>query len=147
MAFSVNDGSDESHSVEGYHNSWKAIGAPAQSGLSRACCAMTAAIVPPAESPATAIRVRRCCPGAELRRVLGDPQRCGPSVFDGGGVGVLGRQPVVDGHHDRVGADGMLAAGAVVRVEVAHHEAAAVEKHHHGRPELSALPSESVGGQ
>ena len=47
---------------------------------------------------------------------------------------MLGCQPVVDGHHDRVGADGMLAAGAVVRVEVAHHEAAAVEKQHHRRP-------------
>jgi hypothetical protein len=46
---------------------------------------------------------------------------------------VLGRQPVVDGYHDRVGADGMLATGTVVGVEVAHHEAAAVEVHRNRR--------------
>jgi hypothetical protein len=45
---------------------------------------------------------------------------------------VLGCQPVVDGHHHRVGADGVLAAGAVVGVEVAHHETAAVKENHHG---------------
>ena len=65
--------------------------------------------------------------------VLGDPKRCGPSVFDGGGVGVLRRQPVVDGHHDRVGADRVLASRAVVAVEVAHDEAAAVKVQHDGR--------------
>ena len=46
---------------------------------------------------------------------------------------MFGRQPVVDGHHDRAGAHGMLAAGAVVGVEVADDEAAAMEKHHDGR--------------
>src|SRR6516225_6162396 len=54
VAFSVNEGSDVSHRVEGYHNSWNAIGGPP---LSRARCAVTAAMVPPAESPATAIRL------------------------------------------------------------------------------------------
>src|ERR1700730_5094351 len=54
VAFSVKDGRDGSHSVEGYHNSWNAIGGPS---LSRARCAVAAAMVPPAESPATAIRV------------------------------------------------------------------------------------------
>src|ERR1700730_19261448 len=53
-AFSVNDGSDGSHSVEGYHNSWNRIGGPP---LSRARCAITAEMVPPAESPATARRL------------------------------------------------------------------------------------------
>src|SRR5690349_5807015 len=52
-AFSVNDGSDWSHNVDGYHKSWNVIGGPA---WSRARCAITAAMVPPAESPATANR-------------------------------------------------------------------------------------------
>ena len=53
-AFSVNDGSVASHNVAGYHNSWNAIGGPP---LSRASCAKTAEMLPPAESPATANRV------------------------------------------------------------------------------------------
>ncbi|CNV96261.1 Uncharacterised protein [Mycobacterium tuberculosis] len=65
--------------------------------------------------------------------MLGDPPRCGPSIFDGSGVGVLRRQPVVDGHDNRVSADGVLAAGAIVRVEVAHDESAAMEIQHNGR--------------
>ncbi len=92
--------------------------------LSRARCATAAEMVPPAESPATAIRLGVA---VQFRGVLGDPKRCGPSVFDGGGVGVLGGQSVVDGYHDRVGADRMLTRRAVVSVEVAHDEAAAVE--------------------
>jgi hypothetical protein len=40
---------------------------------------------------------------------------------------VLGRQPVVDGYHDRVSAHRMLAGGAVMGVEVADDEAAAME--------------------
>lgn len=62
----------------------------------------------------------------DLAAMLGDPPRCGPSIFDGSGVGVLRRQPVVDGHDNRVSADGVLAAGAIVRVEVAHDESAAM---------------------
>jgi len=46
---------------------------------------------------------------------------------------MLRRQPVVDGHHDGVRADGVLAAGAVVGVEVARDEAAAVEIQDDGR--------------
>src|SRR5690348_15724040 len=53
-AFSANDGNDASQSVEGYHNSWNWMGGPP---LSRARCAITADIVPPAESPATARRL------------------------------------------------------------------------------------------
>src|SRR6476646_6549260 len=52
-AFSVNDGSEESHVVAGYHSSWNRIGGPP---ASRASCATTAARLPPAESPATARR-------------------------------------------------------------------------------------------
>ena len=134
----MNDGSDGSHRTDGYHNSWKTIAGPPSS---RARWAIAAAMLPPAESPATAIRVGV---GADLGAVLGDPQRCGPSVFDGGGIRVLGRQPVVDGHHDRVGAHRMLAAGAVVGVEVADHEAAAVEEQHDGQRATVWNP---VGGQ
>ena len=46
---------------------------------------------------------------------------------------MFGRQPVVDGHHDRAGAHGMLAAGAVVGVEVADDEATAVKIQYDGR--------------
>src|ERR1700761_2261157 len=52
-AFSVKDGSDASHMVEGYHNSWNAMGGRAWSG---ARGAVPAAMVPPAESPATPSR-------------------------------------------------------------------------------------------
>src|SRR5271155_885993 len=54
VEFSVNDGSDESHSVAGYHNSWNRIGGPASS---RDRCAVTAEMGPPAESPARASRL------------------------------------------------------------------------------------------
>src|ERR1700745_2494197 len=54
VAFSVKDGSEASHSVEGYHNSWNANGGPP---VSRDRCAVAAEMVPPAESPATAIRL------------------------------------------------------------------------------------------
>ena len=64
----MNDGSDESHSVEGYHNSWKRDRRSAV--VAGASVRITAAMVPPAESPATAIRVGV---GADLRAVLGDP--------------------------------------------------------------------------
>jgi hypothetical protein len=58
--------------------------------------------------------------------MLGNPKRCGPSVFDRAGVGVLGCQPVVDGHHDRIRAYRVLAARAVVGVEIADDKAAAM---------------------
>ncbi len=43
---------------------------------------------------------------------------------------MLGCQPVIDGHHDRVGAHGVLAGRAVVGVEVADDEPAAVKVQH-----------------
>jgi hypothetical protein len=71
--------------------------------------------------------------------VLGDPKRCGPSVFDGGGVGVLGGEPVVDGYHDRVGAHRVLTRRAVVGFEVADDEAAAVKIQQNGRGDASLM--------
>ena len=68
-AFSVNDGSDVSHSVEGYHNSWNAIGGPPL--VAAPAAPITAEMVPPAESPATAIRVPSIA--TELGAVLGHP--------------------------------------------------------------------------
>ena len=56
VAFSVNDGSDRSAVTTGYHSNWKRRSGPPLSALSRARCAITAARLPPAESPATAIR-------------------------------------------------------------------------------------------
>jgi hypothetical protein len=43
---------------------------------------------------------------------------------------MLGRQPVIDGHHDRLGTHRMLAGGAIMGVEIADDEPAAVEEHH-----------------
>ncbi|CPR12245.1 hypothetical protein BN971_03539 [Mycobacterium bohemicum DSM 44277] len=60
---------------------------------------------------------------------------------------MLGRQPVVDGDHDRAGGGGVLARGAVVRVEVADDEAAAVEEQHHraGRAVMRWRPIDPDG--
>ena len=71
--------------------------------------------------------------------MLGDPLRCGPGIVDGSGVGMLGRQPVFDRHHHGVGADGVLAAGAVMGVQVADDKAAAVEKQHDRRRRLMGV--------
>ncbi|VAZ94141.1 hypothetical protein LAUMK35_02523 [Mycobacterium pseudokansasii] len=46
---------------------------------------------------------------------------------------MLRRQPVVDRHDHRAGAHGMVTAGAVMGVEIAHHETATVEVQHHRR--------------
>ena len=59
--------------------------------------------------------------------MLGDPAHRGQRVVDGRGPRVLGREPVVDGDDHDVGAAADPAAGLVVGVEVADHEAAAVE--------------------
>src|SRR6202020_171170 len=56
-AFSVKEGSDRSVVIHGYHSNWKTSGGSALSELSRASCAITAEMLPPAESPATAIRL------------------------------------------------------------------------------------------
>ena len=58
---------------------------------------------------------------------------------------MLGCQPVVDGHDHGIGADGVLAAGAVVGVEVAGDEAAAVKEHNHRRRfEVSVIGSRPI---
>src|ERR1700752_692995 len=51
QACSVNDGSDVSQVVAGYHSSWNRIGGPP---ASRANSATTEARLPPAEAPAAA---------------------------------------------------------------------------------------------
>src|SRR6185437_8553326 len=51
-ALSVNDGRVRSAVVDGYHSNWKTSGGPA---LSQASWAITAEMLAPAESPATAI--------------------------------------------------------------------------------------------
>ena len=77
---------------------------------------MTAERLPPAESPATAIRVRVT---AQLGGMLAHPLQSGPAVVDPGRVRMLGGEPVVDGHHDGLGADGVRAGDVVVGVQVA----------------------------
>jgi len=75
---------------------------------------------------------------------MGDPECCGPGIFDGGGIGVFGRQPVVDGHHDGSGTHGMLACRAVVGVQIADDEAPPWKNTTTG---CAAESPGSVGGQ
>src|ERR1700677_1771117 len=70
-AFSAKDGSDRSPVTDGYHNSWNTSAGPPSSALSRARCAITAAMLPPAESPATAIRL-----GSPPSSVTCSPTHC-----------------------------------------------------------------------
>ena len=79
---------------------------------SAALIAVTAASVPPAESPPTAIRSGSA---PSSLGVLGDPLERRPAVVDRGGEGVLGGQPVVDREHPGVGPLGEQPAGRVVR--------------------------------
>ena len=58
---------------------------------------------------------------------LATAQRAGPGVFDGGGEGVLGGEPVVHREDRGPGGVGEEAADPVVGLEVADHPAAAVE--------------------
>lgn len=133
-AFSVNDGSDGSHRVDGYHNSWKVIGgAP----WSRARCAITAAMVPRGISG-------HGQPGhvrADVAAVTGHPLGRGPGVVNGRGIGMFGRQPVVDGYHHRLRAHGVLAGSAVMGIQVADDETPPWKYTTTGRS------SESIGGQ
>ncbi|BBN48886.1 hypothetical protein JPH1_33610 [Mycobacterium avium subsp. hominissuis] len=126
MAFSAKEGSEASHMVDGYHSSWNRTGGAAVAGpLCRHGGEGAAGRIPGHGDPAR-VAVQ---PG----RVLGRPKRCGPSIFDRGWVGVFGGQPVVHRHHDRPGADRVLAGRAVVGVQVADDETAAVEVQHHRR--------------
>ena len=124
-AFSIIDGRVVSPVVDGYQSSWKTSGGPP---LSRASCVITAEMLPPAESPATAIRVGIA---AQLGSVLADPPQRRPRVVDALRERMLGRQPVVDRHHDGLGADGVGARHRVVGVQVADRPASAVVEHHH----------------
>ena len=76
---------------------------------------------------------------ADFAAVFGNPTRCGVAILGGGGVGVLGRQPVVDRHHDGVRAVCQRAAEVVVGLEVADHPAAAVEEDHGRRRRWRAV--------
>ena len=77
--------------------------------------------------------------GAQLTGMLCHPLCCRPSIFDSGGVGMFGRQPVVQRHHHRAGSDRMQTRQAVVGVEVTDRPAATVDEHHHRRIGLAAL--------
>ncbi len=83
-AFSVNDGSDRSAVMDGYQSSWNASAGPPSS---RARWAITAAKLPPAESPATAIRAGSPPNSAG---VLSGPLQGGPGVVQPGGKGCSG---------------------------------------------------------
>ena len=102
--------------------------APASPGSdhrsSRASRLTAAARLPPALSPATAIRLGST-PSRELscRR----PAVGGDGVFDRGRKGVLGSEPVIDREHRGGDVGGEEAADAVAGVEVADCPAAAVE--------------------
>ena len=76
------------------------------------------------------------------------PSQRGGGVLDGRGEGVLGGEPVVDGQHVRARVTAEHPAQPVVGIEVADHEATAVEVHDQRRP-ASRLIHGSVmaGGQ
>ena len=61
------------------------------------------------------------------------PAGRGDRVLDPGRIGVLRRQAVVHRQHHRVRVDAQPAAGLVVGIEVADHEAAAVEVDDRGK--------------
>ena len=119
-AFSMNDGSDRSAVIDGYHSNWKRSAGPP---LSRASCAITAARLPPAESPATAIRF-----GSPPSSAACSPtqRKAAQLSLMPAGIRMLRGQPVVDGHHDGLGADGVRAGDGVVGVQVAEAAPAAV---------------------
>ena len=90
---------------------------------SRAHRAVTALMLPPAESPPMA---RRSASTPMSVGVLDDPAQRRRGVVDGGRERVLGCQPVVDGDHDAPAPVGERSAVAIVGVETADHEPAAV---------------------
>ena len=63
---------------------------------------------------------------AQLRGVFADPPQRGPAVDHAGRERMLGGQPVVDGHHDGIGTDGMRAGDRVVGVEITERKTPAV---------------------
>ena len=58
---------------------------------------------------------------------------------------MLGGQPVVDGHHDGVGADGVRTRDRVVGVEIAQREAAAVVED--DDRQVAGFATDESGGQ
>ena len=119
-AFSVNDGSDRSAVMLGYQSSWNASpGPPFVAGPLRHHRGQVAA--GRVAGDGDPVRV-----AAQLGGVLGDPLQRGPAVVHAGRERVLRGQPVVDGHHDGLRADGVCAGDRVVGVEVAERKAAAV---------------------
>ena len=62
----------------------------------------------------------------------------GVAVVQAGRVGVLGRQAVVDRHHDGAGVDGHHGRAGVLGLDAADHEAATVDHHDAGPPASAA---------
>ena len=58
--------------------------------------------------------------------MLADPLERGPAVVDAGRERVLGCQPVVDGHHDGLRADGVRASDRVVGVQITERKTPAM---------------------
>ncbi len=111
--------------VDGYQSSWKTSGGPA----------VVAGQLRHHRRDVAARRVAgdgdACGVAAELGRVLTDPLQRRPRVVDALRVRMLGRQPVVHGHDDGLGSDGVGAGHRVVGVQVTERPAAAVVEHHH----------------
>ena len=110
---------------------------------SRALRATAAARAPPALLPPTPTR-----PGSMSSSGACDdrPLEPGEAVVDGGGVGVLGREAVVDRHHDARGLRRVAQAAELLGVLVTEDEGTAVEEHQ-GRPRTgSGGPPERRSG-
>ncbi len=104
---------------------------------SRRAIDTTAARLPPALSPPTAMRVGSIASAAALRV---RPARRGDGVVHRRGKAVLGTEAIVDRDHRAHREVGELAARHVVRLEVADGPAAAVEEHQR-RQHLAVLRS------
>ena len=63
---------------------------------------------------------------AQRGGVLGGPLQRRPAVVHPGRERVFRGEPVVDGYHDRLGADGVCASDRVVGVQIAERETPAV---------------------
>ncbi len=94
----------------------------------------------PPSRPATAMRV-----GSPPSSPACSPTHCSAAQASStpGGEGMFGGEPVVDRHHDRLGADRVRAGHVVVGVEVADRPAATVVVDDHGQVVVLRRPAAS----
>ena len=93
---------------------------------SRSAIVAASARLAPAESPAIAMRVGIDAPDRALRR---RPADRGDAIVQRHREGMLGRQRIIDADDAHAGTLRKLPRNAVIDIDVADHEAAAMQKH------------------